>query len=154
MVVTGSASLVITTSTSSTTGVGGGPSLYDTYIAQFGLGAGEQGAGDDPDGDGASNEEEWNSGTNPNDANDVFEITVIARSSTGTDITWSYGTNSTIDTPFSVWRATNLNELVYEVIASGIAREADGDSTYTDNDVVMQGDDPNYRVVIDPITNP
>jgi len=45
-------------------------------------------AGDDPDGDGLSNAQEFALGTNPNDNQSPFHVTAIAREGSDIRITW------------------------------------------------------------------
>ena len=82
----------------------------------------------------------------------MFEITAIVRLTGSNCVTWVYGTNTTITTPFTLWRATNLNDLVYEVIQTGIPRDSSGTSTGYDTNQTPRA--PNYRAVIDPKTVP
>lgn len=160
LVVTGSAVLATTSTTSTTSTIGGTTTTttssssttlggFAAWIDDWGLAPQDQDPDDDPDGDGATNCEEWNAGTNPNDVNDVFEITSIERLSGLNRITWVYGTNTTIATPFSVWRTDNLLTNMV-TIQSGIARDPSGQSTYDDTNQTINA--PDYRVVIDPDT--
>jgi len=45
---------------------------------------------------------------------------------------WRFGTNTEITTSFTLWRATNLVDLVYEEIATGILRDPSGTNLYYD----------------------
>jgi hypothetical protein len=153
LVVTGSGVLGTTSTTSSSSTTGGAPTAFEEFIGMWGLPPQDQDPEDDPDGDGATNEEEWNAGTNPNDPNDVFEITAIERLSGSNCVTWVYGTSTTITTPFSVWRTAVLtNPPNYAVIQTGIARDSSGQSSYYDTNQTINA--PDYRVVIDPKTDP
>ena len=125
---------------------------FEEWSEQFNLPSDEDGPEDDPDGDGATNSEEWNAGTNPNDSSEVFEITAIERLIGSNCVTWVYGTDTTVTTPFTIWRATSLNDLVYEVIQTGIPRDSSAKSTFYDTDQTARA--PEYRVVINPKTDP
>ena len=107
-------------------------STFGTWVAQFNLPPGQGGPNDDPDGDGASNLEEWIAGTGPSDPHEVFEIVTLDFLNGSNCIQWQYGTNTEITTPFILWRTTNEMGLVYEAIASGIPRDPSGFSLYYD----------------------
>jgi len=119
-----------TTTTTSTTTLP--PTPFEIWVAQFGIPEGEDGPDDDPDSDGMTNVEEWIAGTDPNDPDDVFEIVQLDYLSGSNCIWWRIGTNTQITTPFTLWRATNLPNLVYEPIATGIARDPSGTNVYYD----------------------
>jgi len=107
---------------------------FETWVGQFGLPPGQDDPDDDADDDGMDNLEEWISGTNPGDSNDLFEVTDVNVLSGSNCVWWRYGTNTEIETAFSLWRATNLVNLVYEEIAGGIARNPSGTNVYYDTD--------------------
>ena len=121
-----------TTSTSSTSTTTLPATPFDIWVAQFGLPAGQDDPDDDPDGDGATNLEEWIAGTDPSNENDVFAIVQLDLLTGSNCVWWRFGTNTEITTPFSLWRATNLGDQVFEVIANGIPRAPSGTNIYYD----------------------
>ena len=105
---------------------------FEIWIAQFSVGA-EDGPGDDPDEDGATNWEEYLAGTSASDPNDVFKI-IVEEYMNGTNcVTWLSSTNSGVFTTFTLYRATNLIEDVWTPIASNIVRDASGTNLWYDN---------------------
>jgi hypothetical protein len=94
-----------------------GDGLDDAWEQQFfgGLGANPN---DDPDGDGLNNLREFRAGTNPTDAQSLFEILEVNRAGANLRVRWSSQPNHT----YRVRRSATLRTAAadYQVIASGI----------------------------------
>ena len=119
-----------TTSTTSTTTIP--PTPFESWVSQFTLPPGEDDPEDDPDADGATNLEEWIAGTDPSNQDDVFRIVQLDYLLGSNCVWWRFGTNTEINTTFTLWRATNLVDLVYEEIAIGIPRDPSGTNVFYD----------------------
>ena len=103
---------------------------YCGYIGRYSVVDSDPAA--DPDNDGATNHEEFISGTNPNDPNDVFRVLRIDVDDGSNCIWWTSGTNSGIMTDFTLLRMTNRVNVVFEELATGIARDPSGTNLFYD----------------------
>ena len=110
--------------------------MLDTWeIARFGdLSAGGE---DDNDGDGSTNAEEYNADTDPLDAGDFLQISLVNRSVNGVGITWPAkpGRN------YSVYRNDDLTAGNWVLLQEGRTVDAPGDLTVTDASI----DNPRTR---------
>ena len=119
---------------------------YECWIESFYPGCPScRGVGDDPDGDGASNYQEYVAGTNPNEKNSVFEVIDVQHSGTSNCVTWVGYTNSGNFTTFSVYRSTDMlsGPAGWMLIASNIQRNASGTNVWYD--VAPPGTNAFYR---------
>ncbi|MCP3695261.1 MAG: hypothetical protein GY917_23890, partial [Planctomycetaceae bacterium] len=110
--------------------------MLDTWeIARFGdLSAGGD---DDDDGDGSSNVEEYNADTDPLDAGDFLQISLINRSVNGVGITWPANPGRV----YSVYRNEDLTTGNWVLLQEGRTVDVPGDLTVTDASI----DDPRTR---------
>ncbi len=95
-----------------------------------------RGLGDDPDGDGVTNWEEYLAGTDPTDPDSAFRIVDQRLYTTPTRsnmVVWFGTTNSGVYSPFTMYRATNLmDESYWEPVATDLARDPDGMNIWYD----------------------
>lgn len=63
--------------------------LPNTWWDQYGITGGDRVAANDPDGDGFSNKDEHDLGTNPSDPSSRFQVTSVTRSGNDTLVEWS-----------------------------------------------------------------
>ena len=117
-------------------------SPFSTWIAQFNLPPGQ----DDPDGDGETNLEEWIAGTDPGNANDVFEILRIDKLVGSNCVWWRIGTNTEITTPFTMRRTTNRDDVAFAEIANGIPRDPSGTNVFYDTNTPVES--VYYRLIL------
>ena len=101
--------------------------MLDTWeIARFGdLSAN---GGDDDDGDGSSNVEEFNADTDPLDAGDFLQILTVERSANGIAITWPASPGRS----YSVYRNDDLTQGNWILIQEGRTVEVAENLTVTD----------------------
>ena len=108
------------------------PPDYCAWVAGF-PGLSDTDPDTDDDGDGATNWEEFISGTSPNDANDVFTVIAIDLLTGSNCIWWIATTNSGVFTDFLLYRSTNLTPpVVWDLIGSNITRDATGTNLFYD----------------------
>jgi hypothetical protein len=79
---------------------------YDLWAQAKGLTSGNNGAGDDPDGDGMTNQQEFAFGLNPMDGSSLNPIAAPLDKATGK---FSYTRNATSGLNYTVWTSTNLS---------------------------------------------
>lgn len=97
-----------------------------------GLAADKSRAGDDPDGDGASNLQEFLAGTNPLDSNSVFKITSFLPAGTNFQVAWPTRTSKVyqlqekdLSNGAAVWTnlglsVTGIDNIVTQAITGGV----------------------------------
>jgi len=99
--------------------------------------------GDNPDGDGMTNLEEAQAGTNPNDPNSQLEITgAVVPNGTEFTLEWTSAAGKT----YSIQRKINLSDPAWLVRDSGIAATAPT-NTYVDT---VTSDTAFYRILVEP----
>jgi hypothetical protein len=91
------------------------------------------------DGDEASNREEYEAGTNPNNSNSVFKIIYQWQDAGGTNwIQWLGSTNSGVYTPWQVFRTTDLKDTTsifdWDLVEPSWPRDPTGTNTWWDTD--------------------
>jgi hypothetical protein len=110
--------------------------MLDTWeITRFGdLSAGGQ---EDTDGDGSTNAEEYNADTDPLDAGDFLQISLVNRSVNGVGITWPANPGRN----YSVYRNDDLSTGNWVLLQAGRTVDVAGDLTVTDASI----DNPRTR---------
>ena len=95
-----------------------GDGLADAWEQQY-FGSLNANPGDDPDGDGMNNLREFRAGTNPTDAQSVFELVDISKVANGISVRWS----SQSDRSYRVRRSATLltTPADYQVVQAGLA---------------------------------
>ncbi len=86
----------------------------------------------DPDGDGQATWEEYYGGSNPTNSNSVFRITNAQWQGGDLQLTWYGSTNNGVTTPFQIFRATNLVNGTWTMVAGNLTRAANGTNQWTD----------------------
>ncbi|MCE9614962.1 MAG: hypothetical protein K8T26_11835 [Lentisphaerae bacterium] len=108
---------------------------YECWVEKY-LPPGVRGTGDDPDGDGATNLEEYYNGTDPSNPLAVFKVMVMQRTGTVSRVEWLGSTNSGFTTTYSMYRATNMPATSFPngwiLVATNIPRSATGTNLWFD----------------------